>query len=185
MTARKLIRWGTAGAVALVVCAGAAPAQAAGNTAIDRGGAYCLRMGTTVPGATSTVFSLDIDPADHPTKQRLWWVSGVEKGTNPDVATQNYVNLLNGTATLAKPNNGRPGGQIIHMALSGTSYGTYLDVNEPGIWEQHYNLQLNPKTLQGTITGLSVFTPISGTTAGPATTLAFSERIAAMNCKNL
>ena len=186
MTTRNLIRIGAAAAVAaLFTLAGAGSAQAAGATALDDGGAFCLRMGTVMPGATSTVLALDIDPADHPTSQPLWWVSGVEKGSNPDVAAQNYVNLLNGTATFSKPNNGRPGGPLVHMSLSGTSYGTYTDVNATGIWVHDFTLQLNAKTLAGTITGLSVFTPISGTTAGAPTTLVVNMPIKRMSCKNI
>jgi hypothetical protein len=180
---KKLICLATAGAMSVLTLAGASAAQADTKTAIDKGGAFCFQFGSTEPGATRTVLTLDIAPADHPTKQPLWWASGVERGTNVDVLTENYVNNLNGTATLAKPNNGKPGAKLIHMSLTGTSFGSYTDPAKTGLWDLSFNLQLNRKTLKGKIVGLSVFTPISGTTAGTATTLAIDEKITPLNCK--
>jgi hypothetical protein len=70
------------------------------------------------------------------------------------------------------------------MSLSGTSNGTFTDVNASGIWVHDFTLKLPAKTLAGTITALSVFTPISCTTAGAATTLVVNAPIKRMSCKN-
>lgn len=185
MNMRKLTIAGTVGALGLITLGGVGAAHADTKTAIDKGGAFCFQYGSTAPGATRTTLYLDIDPADHPTKQRLWWASGSEKGSNADVAAENYVNNLTGTATLAKPNNGRSGAKLIHLGLTGTSFGSLEDPNTTGLWTLDYNLQLNRKTLKGKIVGLSVFTPISGTTAGTPTTMAMSEKIKPISCSKL
>ena len=183
MFMRTLVTLGSAAALTLIPVAGA---QADGQTALDKGGAHCLRFGYGGLGATQSVLSLDIDPADHPTKQRMWWVSGVERATNPDVLVDNYVNQLSGTATLAKPNNNVPGKKIIHMSLSGTSYGSDFDVNVTGMWQINYNLQLNRKTLKGKIVGLATFTPIAADgTAGTPTTYATNSAVKPFSCKKL
>lgn len=186
MFTRKLLAAGSAGALAVISLAGASTAQAAGKTAIDKGGAFCFQFGYPAPGGTASSLALDIDPSDHPTKQRLWWVSGVEKGTNADVLLDNYVNNLNGTATLAKPNNNAAGPKLIHMALTGTSFGTDTDAAVTGLWELDYNLQLNRTTLKGTIVGLSTFTPVAADgTPGAATTYAVNTAVKPVNCKKL
>ena len=186
MSTRKLIAVGTAGALTALSLAGASAAQAANKTSMDKGGAYCFRFGYPGPGGTRSVLSLDIDPADHPTKQRLWWASGVERATNADVLVDNYVNTLAGSATLAQPNNKVPGPKVIHMALSGTSYGSDLDAAVTGVWVLEYNLQLNPKTLKGRIIGLSTFTPISAVgTKGSEATYAVNTSIKPMSCKKI
>lgn len=186
MSTRGMIAAGSASALALITVVGAGTAQAASKTAMDRAGAYCFQFGYPGPGGTRSVLSLDVDPADHPTKQRLWWVSGVEKATNPDVAVDNYVNNLAGTATLAKPNNGAPGSKRIHLALTGTSYGTDYDATVTGLWELSYNLQLNPKTLKGKIVGLSTFTPVAADgTPGAAKTYAVNTVVKPLSCKRV
>ncbi|HNE87920.1 MAG TPA: hypothetical protein PK902_01120, partial [Actinomycetota bacterium] len=76
MFMRTLVTLGSAAALTLLPVAGA---HADSKTALDKGGAHCLRFGYGGLGATQSVLSLDIDPADHPTKQRMWWVSGVER----------------------------------------------------------------------------------------------------------
>lgn len=78
------------------------------------------------PGATRAALALDIDPANHPTKRQLRWISDYEKGS-PSVTVENYVDLVNGTATVGKPNNGRPGPRLIHGGVTGQSYGTFTD----------------------------------------------------------
>lgn len=186
MFARRLMALGAVGAMSLLPLAGTTTAQAASKTALDGGGAHCLRFGYPGLGATQSVLTLDIDAADHPTKQPLWWVSGVETGTNADVLMDNYVNNLNGTATLAKPNNNVPGRKVIHMALTGTSYGSDLDPAVTGLWELNYNLQLNPKTLKGKIFGLSTFTPIAADgTPGTATTYGVNSTVKPVSCKKI
>ena len=186
MITRKLAALGAAGTLALISWAGTSTAQAASKTAMDQGGAYCFRFGYPAPGGTTSVLSLDVDPADHPTKQRLWWASGVEKATNADVLLDNYVNTLSGSATLAKPNNNAPGPKVIHMALTGTSYGSDLDATVTGIWDLEYNLQLNPKTLKGKIVGLSTFTPVATDgTPGTATTYAINTIVKPMSCRRI
>lgn len=181
MDTRKLLSIGTAGAFALIAFAGVGTAQAETKTAIDKGGAFCFQFGSTAPGATRNTLALDIDPADHPTKRGLWWVSGVEKGSNADVKTENYVNNLNGTIALAKPNNGASGAKRLHMSLTGTSTGE----SPTGLWELNYNLQLDPKTLKGKIRGVSVFIPLTGTTAGTPMTAVTNTKIKPINCKKL
>lgn len=186
MYARRILALSSAGVVALIPLAGAGSAQAATKTALDKAGAYCFRFAYPGPGATKSVLSLDVDPADHPTKQRLWWVSGVEKATNPDIRVDNYVNTLNGTATVASPNNSVAGGKVIHMALTGTSYGSDLDPKVTGIWELGYNLQLNPKTLKGKIVGLSRFTPVAADgTPGTAVTYGINTTVKPVSCKKV
>ena len=184
MSMRKLTCVGAAGAFGLITVAGVGTAQADTKTALDKGGVYCFQFGSSAPGATRTQLYLDIDPADHASK-RLWWASGFEKGSNADVQAQNYVNNLSGTATLAKPNNGRPGGKLIHLGLMGTSFGSYDDPTSTGLWQPSYNLQLNRKTLKGRIVGLSVFTPISGSTAGTPLTVATDTTVKPISCKKV
>lgn len=179
---RKLVLMSVAVA-AFLTSAGMGTAHADSKTAIDKGGEYCLAFGSTAPGATNSVLYLDIDPADHLTKPRSWWVSGVTKGKVLDDRDESYVSSVSGSATLAKPNNGRYGAKRIHMSLSGTSFGTFSDPTTTGLWELNANLQLNPKTLKGKIVRLSVFTPITGTTAGTPTTLVVNEKIRPVNCK--
>ena len=183
MNMHTVIRGGAASVLALASLVGMSSAQAAGKTAIDKGGAYCFQYGSTAPGGTRIVLSLDIDAADHMTKQKLWWARGTEKATNADVATENYVNNLSGTATLAKPNNGRPGAKLLQLGLTGTSFGSNTDPALTGLWQLSYTLQLNPKTLKGKIVGLSVFTPISGTTAGTPATIAVNQAVTPISCK--
>lgn len=185
MFARRLLALGSAGTLALLPTLGT-PAQAADKTAIDKGGSYCMQFDYPGPGGTRSVLSLDIDPADHPTKQRSWWVTGVEKATNPDVLVDNYVNALNGSATLAKPNNGVPGAKLLHLSLTGTSYGSDMDPNVTGIWELSYNLQLHRKTLKGRILGLSTFTPIAADgTPGSETTYGVNTSVKPISCKKV
>ncbi len=183
MKTHTVIRGGAAGVLVLASLVGMSSAQAAGKTAIDRGGEYCFQYGSTALGGTRIVLSLDIDAADHMTKQKLWWASGIEKATNSDVATQNYVNNLSGTATVAKPNNGRPGAKLLQLGLTGTSFGSNTDPAVTGLWQLSYTLQLNPKTLKGKIVGVSVFTPISATTAGTPATIAVNEAVTPISCK--
>lgn len=178
---------GGAGALGLAVVAvtGIAPAAAGTNTAIDKPGAYCWQFGSTAPGATRNVLALDIDPSDHPTKLPLWWASGVGKATNADVATENYVDNLSGTITLAKPNERKPGPKLLQMGLVGTGYGTNAGSAETGVWSNEYTIQLNRKTLKGTITGVMTFTPVSGATAGTPAVLGLSEKIKPISCKKV
>lgn len=183
MNTHTMIRGGAAGVLAIASLAGMGSAQAAGKTAIDQGGAFCFQYGSTAPGGTRIVLSLDIDPSDHLTKHKLWWASGVEQATNADVATENYVNTLTGTATLAKPNNGRPGPKLLQVAVTGTSFGSNTDPAVTGIWQLNYNLQLNRKSLNGKLVGVSVFTPITGTTAGTPATIALNEKVTPISCK--
>jgi len=172
--------------VALISLAGIGTAQAAAKTAMDEGGAFCFRFAYPGPGATKSVLSLDVDPADHPTKQRLWWVSGVEKATNPDVRVDNYVNSLAGSATLAKPNNGVAGPKVLHLALTGTSYGSDYDPAVTGIWQLAYTLQLDPKTLKGKIIALSTFTAVAADgTAGEPVTYAVNSAVRPMSCSKI
>lgn len=177
---KQLICITAASAMALIPLTAA---QAATKTAIDKPGAYCFQFGDTEPGATRRVLTLDIDPSDHPAKQRLWWASGVETASNPDDITENWVTNLNGTATVAKPNNGKPGPKLVHIALTGTSYGQNDDPNVTGVWAVEVNLQLNRKTLKGNIVGVETFTPIAGETAGAQTTLAINYKIKPISCK--
>lgn len=185
MTTQNRLRWGTsAAAVALIAFATAGTAHA-GTTALDKGGAFCLRLGNTEPGMTSTVLVLDIDPADHRTNRKLWWISGYEQGSNPSVVADNYVDPLNGTATVAKPNNGKTGKKVIQMGLSGQGFGPNTDAAVTGLWTHTYNLQLDRKTLKGGITGLSVFTPITGSTAGAPVQLVVNQKVTRMACTNV
>lgn len=183
MTIRS-ISLGAAATAALLTFAGAGAAQA--DTAIDNGGAFCFQYGSKAPGATRTVLALDIDPADHLTKKpKLWTITGLEKGSNPDEVTENYVNNLTGSATVAKANNGKgPRGKFIQMSLTGMSYGAFTEVKEEGLWQLDYTLQLNRKTLKGKIVGLSVYTGIDGNIALlPPTTLTTNEAIKPISCK--
>lgn len=179
MNARTMVSLSTTAALALVAFAGVGTAQAKTTTAIDKGGAFCFQFGSTAPGATRTVLALDIDAADHLAKPRLWWASGLEKATNVDVRTENYVNNLSGTATLARPNNGASGGKLLHMSLTGTSTGT----SPSGLWQLDYNLQLDPKTLKGRILGVSTFTPIGSD--GESQTVKTDAKIKPLNCKKV
>ncbi len=180
MSTRTLLALGATAALTVMPVAGA---QADSKTAMDKGGAYCFTFGYAGLGGTRSVLALDIDPADHPTKQRLWWISGVEKGTNADVLVDNYVNTLNGTATYAKPNNSVPGKKLIHMTLMGTSYGSDLDPSVTGMWQIGYTLQLNAKTLKGKILGLATFTPIAADgTAGTPVTYGTNSKVKPVSC---
>lgn len=174
-----------AGAVGLAVVVGATPASAGTKTAIDKGGAYCWQFGSSAPGATRNVLALDIDPADHPTKLPLWWASGVGKASNADVATENYVDNLSGTITLAKPNERKPGPKQLQMGLVGTGYGTNAGSAETGVWTNEYTIALNRKTLKGTITGVMTFTPVSGATAGTPAIFGLSEKIKPISCSKI
>lgn len=174
-----------AGAVGMALFVSAAPASAGTTTAIDKPGAYCWQFGSTAPGATRSVLALDIDPSDHPTKLPLWLASGVGKATNADVASENYVDNLSGSITLAKPNERKPGPKLLHMGLVGTGYGTNAGSAETGVWTNEYTIQLNRKTLKGTITGVLTFTPISGTTAGTPAIFGLSEKIKPISCKKV
>lgn len=186
MSIYRGLRWGAVGAAAILALASAGTAQAATKTALDKGGAFCLQVGSVEPGATEVVLALDIDPADHPpTKRKLWWVSGYEQGSNPSVTADNYVDTISGTATLGKPNDGASGAKVIHMGLTGIGNGTNADSDGPGVWAHTYSLQLKPKSLNGRITGFSVFTPISGGTAGEPMTMVVDERITQIKCKNV
>ncbi len=78
------------------------------------------------PGATRAALAQDIDPADHRTKGTLWWISDYEKGSNPSVTVES-VDLVDATAIVGKPNNGRPGPRLIHRGVTGQSYGTFTD----------------------------------------------------------
>lgn len=184
----RFISLGAVGTAALLAFAGAGAAQADSTTAIDNGGAFCFKYGSKKAGETRTVLALDIDPVDHLTKkQRLWSITGLEKGTNPDVVTENYVNNLVGSATVGKANNGKkPRGKFLHVLLTGMSYGTFDDVKEEGLWQLQYTLQLNPKTLKGKIVGLSIYTGIDGNWALlPSTTLTTNTSIRPISCKKV
>ncbi len=182
---KKLIGAGSAVALTLLAVAAATPAQATTKTAIDKPGAYCWQFGSTAPGATRNVLALDIDASDHPTKLPLWWASGTEKASNADVDSENYVNNLNGTITLAKPNERKAGAKILQMGLTGTGYGTNAGSAQTGVWTIDYTLQLNRKTLKGKITGVLTFTAVSGTTAGAETTFGLSDTVKPISCNKI
>lgn len=185
MITRKLVCSAAATGLAWA-CLAAGPAAAATKTGMDKNGDYCFRYGSGLDGGISNAFVLDVDRADHMHKQRTWRVVGYGQGSRVTDTVETWVANVTGSATLlGKPNNGLPGGAVIQMALTGTSFGIHDDPAVTGMWEVDYNLQLNPKTLKGTIVGKSVFTPLAGTTAGVPVTVVVNEPINPVSCKKL
>ncbi len=180
----KITMFGLVGTAAAMTLAGVAPATADAKTAIDKPGSYCFQFGSTAPGGTRNVLALDIDPSDHPTSQKLWWASGFERATNADVDSENYVNNLNGTATLAKPNERKPGPKLIHLGLTGTGFGSNAGQGS-GVWNIDYTLQLNRKTLKGKIVGTLVFTPVTGTEVGATSSFGVDDTVKPISCKKV
>jgi hypothetical protein len=150
-------------AVCLLVPAASAAAPA---SAFDRGGAFCFREGAKpLPGGFRTTLKLVVER--RPGRGLpLWGVNGLERSVDADQPAYGYVDQLVGTATVAKPNNGLPGGQRIQLNLTGATRGDIGDPTQPGLWWLRYAVQLNLRASSGHITGTKSFTPISGTVLG-------------------
>jgi len=178
---RRSFRFVTFGAIAVCLLVPAA-SSAAPASAFDRGGAFCFREGAKpMPGGFRTTLKLVIEQR---TTQGLplWAVNGLERSVDADQPSYDYVDQLVGTATIAKPNNGRPGGQRIQLNLTGASRGDIGNLNQTGLWWLRYAVQLNLRASSGQITGVKSFTPIAGSTLGTPQEFAVDVHLTRIAC---
>lgn len=172
-------------AVALIG-AGAASASNVAPVLEKDHATVCFAFAAPTPqvGATTTTLKLHFQKDDESSSPRLWAVNGVEKGVNGSAPALSYTNELAGTAILARPSNGQPGGVRLKVGLTGNDFGMGPGSASPGMWAHDFNMALGPKSLAGTFAGLSVFTPIpSDGTIGTPVTASKLQPVRRINCK--
>lgn len=129
--------------------------------------AFCFQQGTPLPGGWNVYYKLSASPLSGGGKNQIVGVHALERGTQVTNQVNSYLNQLVGTATLSASNTGVSGGDVIHVSLVGTSFGTNEGANT-GLWNISLNLQLNKSSLNGRILGIKQFTPIANGTATAA-----------------
>ena len=173
--------------VAAVVITGLAitlssTAHAATARDFMRGGEFCFRVGTVIPGGWSTRIKLVVSPAKGNLHHKIAHVDALERGSQATFPPNAYVMPLSGSATIAPPNEEPSGEKFLQISLTGADYGHDGNPEIRGLWSGHQALILNLDDLIGHIKGVKSFSVINNNQLGNTSQTAVDETIEPMLC---
>lgn len=134
------------GIMALGALAGTASAQTPASSTFKGDGVYCFEIGGH-EGENFQHLKLAMEDAEAPPPYSIFPVHAVVRGQLDGV---HYTNQFAGTA-MERPLEG--GGTGLSIGLVGNGLGIN-PAGAPEIWMFHYSLDLDPRTLVGTLSGI-------------------------------
>lgn len=147
-----------------------------------RGGEFCFRVGTTIPGGWSTRLKMVVSPAHGTAPYRMAHVDALEHATQATFPQNSYFQPMIGSATIAAPSNQPEENQQLLISLTGADVGFDVDPTVSGLWSGNMALILSLTDLSGHMTGVKDFTPVKDGQLGETAKVAVDETIAAMPC---
>ena len=168
--------------IASLVTAGITPSIANATNAQQfmKGGEYCFRVGTSIPGGWNTTLKLIARSTGGSAPFKIAHLDALERGGQATFPPNTYVMPLTGSAVIAAPNNQLPGDKQLQISLSGSDLGTNAGIS--GVWSGSQVLTLNPVDLAGQVTGYKTFTPVQAGQLGEINTSAVDETITPISC---
>ncbi len=147
-----------------------------------KGGEYCFRVGTTIPGGWLTRLKLIVDPARGSAPLKIAHLDALERGSQATFPPNAYVTPLTGSATIAPPNEQSTGDNLLQISLTGADYGNNGNPDAMGIWSDNLTLLLNTANLTGYLKGVKDFTVITNGQLGESTKSVVDETVTTMPC---
>jgi len=157
-------------------------ADAADAKQFMRGGEYCFRIGTPIPGGWTTTLKMVISHTGGVAPFRIAHIDAVERGTQETNPPRAYVTPLVGSATIASQLSGN---KQLQVSLSGSNFGADQIDGVTGVWISNQALTLNPADLTGHDTGYKTFTPIQAGQAGEPNKYAIDEIVTPISCSDI
>jgi hypothetical protein len=149
----------------------------------------CFQVGGTPPGGWSQTLKIKPQQALTDKKGAVVETIGLAHGSKAVEPALNYYNQFAGAASYIGRGDQEVVGNVVQIALVGTSYGTDTGTAAGihGLWSFSYILMLEPekkgKIPTGKLVGVDTFKPIGdGHHADPATTSLVDETVAEISC---
>ena len=150
----------------------------------------CFQFGRTEPGGWNEVLKIKPQQALSDKRGAIIEVVGLEHGSKTVTPPLNYYNQFAGAASYIASGDQEVTGNIVQIALVGTSYGTDTATagGVHGLWAFDYSLMLEPETKGkipgGRVVGEKTFEPIgAGHDADPTTHSKVDEQVTEISCK--
>jgi hypothetical protein len=150
----------------------------------------CFLFGRTEVGGWKEVLKIKPQQALSDKRGAIIEVVGLEHGSKVGTPPLNYYNQFAGAASYIASGDQEVIGNIVQIALVGTSYGTDTATSQGihGLWTFDYTLMLEPQTKgnipPGRVVGEKTFKPIEvGHEADPTTHSEVDALVTEISCK--
>jgi hypothetical protein len=185
---RSIIAMASAAAAGIAIAMLPPAACAKNATQFMNGGAFCFRIGESIPGGWTTTLMMVVSRPLVPgighfrggVPANIVHVDAVEHGTQATFPPNAYVTPLTGSATIAPTQVS--GEDLVQISLTGSDFGIDQVGGPTGIWISSQAITLNLLDLTGHDTGYKTFTPIDGGQPGESARSAVDDAVTPISC---